>query len=58
MINRLIRVAIIAAALLITALLVPDIEVEWSDGTTTTANGVAANQIVTLAPATGAVKRV
>lgn len=31
MINRLIRVAIIAAALLITALLVPDIEVEWSE---------------------------
>ena len=31
MTRRLIRVAIIAAALLITALLVSDIEVEWSD---------------------------
>jgi putative membrane protein len=31
MTRRLIRVAIIAVALLITALAVPDIEVEWSD---------------------------
>lgn len=31
MTSRLIRVAIIAAALLVTALLVPDIEVEWSE---------------------------
>jgi putative membrane protein len=31
MIARLIRVAIIAVALLITALLVPDIEVDWPD---------------------------
>jgi len=30
-----------------------DITAEWSDGTTTTATGVAANQIVTLAPQTG-----
>ena len=30
-----------------------DITVEWSDGSTTTANAVAANQIVTLAPSSG-----
>ncbi|MEX1296004.1 MAG: phage holin family protein [Candidatus Limnocylindrales bacterium] len=42
MTRTLIRVAIIATALLITALLVPDIVVEWADGT----DGVVATLLI------------